>query len=454
MASRADESQPRRRPVTENSTPDCSAALPRRPDGPDQDLARRRQRGIKPRSRAACRATAATTISDAQKILGDAKRRETGSRRTVFVALVRARSEGDKPIMYQLTVSAAAIAALLLAASPAAAQVKDAAKARVEPRELRTWGQTPPKSINNDNLELFKKRVETATEGALKVSIYVGLVEDSKVVKAVAAGQVEMGGSRLGHFADDVPAIGIFLLPFMFNLLPVQEAALKSDSPFRQSLDAAVLEKTGARVLWWSPFGTSIMLSKSVPITSPASMVGKTVRTYDKISETLVRGCGGIPVYLGGTEQYSGYKTGKAVAGQMGITFVVARHMWDVLDTLANTRHFADGMLILINERVWRSLPTDHQRILQDAAVEAQKAILADLERRESEGYALAAKNGIKIHEITPDEVSEWRVCSAPVLESFMSNAGELGQRLMEAYGQLRTQPCCSAGTPGVFTRR
>ena len=314
--------------------------------------------------------------------------------------------------------------------------------------------QTPPKSINNDNLELFRKRVETATEGALKISVHVRLVEDSQVIKAVAAGQVEMGGSRLGHFADAVPAIGIFLLPFMFNLLPVQDAALQADSDFRRLLDAAVLEKTGTRVLWWSPFGTSIMLSRSVPITSPAAMVGRTVRTYDKISETFVRSCGGIPVYLGGTEQYNGYKTGKAVAGQMGITFVVARHLWDVLDTLANTRHFADGMLILINEQVWRSLPPDHQRIMQEAAAEAQKAILVDLHRRESEGYALAAKNGIKIHEITPDDVAEWRVCSAPVLEAFMSKSGELGQRLMVAYGQLRTQPCCSSGTPGVFTRR
>jgi C4-dicarboxylate-binding protein DctP len=319
---------------------------------------------------------------------------------------------------------------------------------------LRITVQTPPGSINNDNLQLFKERVETATEGALKISVHVGLVEDSRVIKAVAAGQVEMGGSRIGHFAEAVPAIGIFLLPFMFNLVPVQEAALKTDSPFRRSLDAAVLEKTGARVLWWSPFGTSIMLSKSVPITSPAAMVGKTVRTYDKISESLVRSCGGIPVYLGGTEQYDGYKTGKAVAGQMGITFVVARRMWDVLDTLANTRHFADGMLILINDQIWQSLAPDHRRILEATAAEAQNAILADLHRREMEGYALAAKNGIKIHEITPDEVAEWRVCSSPVVDAFMSSSGQLGQHLLEAYGQLRTQPCCSAGPPGVFTRR
>jgi len=356
--------------------------------------------------------------------------------------------------MRQHAVSGAAIAALLLSASPAAAQPKDAAGTPSPSRELRITVQTPPKSINNDNLELFKKRVETATGGALKISIHVDLVEDSKVIGAVAAGKVEMGGSRLGHFAEAVPAIGIFLLPFMFNRLPVQDAALQPESTFRRLLDEAVLERTGARVLWWSPFGTSVLTSKSLPLTSPAAMVGKTVRTYDKISASFVKSCGGIPVYLGGTAQVDAYKTGKAAVGQTGITFVVARRLWDHLDTLANTRHFADGMLILINEQVWRSLSPDHQRILQEAAVEAQKAILVDLHKRESEGYALAAKNGMRIHEVTPDEVAEWRVCSAPVLESFMSDAGELGQRLMEAYGQLRTQPCCSAGTPGVFTRR
>jgi C4-dicarboxylate-binding protein DctP len=355
-------------------------------------------------------------------------------------------------IAYLHRISGAAVAALLLWSPVVAAE--PTAAPRVGPRELRITVQTPPGSINNDNLELFARRVATATEGALKIAVHVGLVEDSQVIKAVVAGQVEMGGSRIGHFVDAVPEIGIFLLPFMFNMLPVQDAAVQADGPFRASLDAAIMEKTGARVLWWSPFGTSILLSKSVPITSPAVMAGKTVRTYDKITETLVSGCGGLPVYLGGTEQYNGYKTGTAQVGQAGITFVVARRLWEVMDMLVNTRHLADGMVILINEQTWQSLSPEHQRIVSEAAVEAQKAILVDLNLRESEAYALAEKNGMKIHEVTPDEVAEWRACSSPVVETFMTNSGESGQNLLEAYGQLRTQPCCTAGTPGTFTRR
>jgi C4-dicarboxylate-binding protein DctP len=348
----------------------------------------------------------------------------------------------------------AAVVAFLLPASPLGAQPKDAPKTPSQPKELRITVQTPPRSSNNDNLELFKARVETATEGALKISIRPGLIEDSQVIKAVVGGQVEMGGARIGHFAEAVPAISIFLLPFMFNLLPLQEAALQPESPFRRLLDQAVQEKYGARVLWWSPFGSYVLMSRSTPMSSPAALTGKTVRTYDKISAALVTDCGGVPVYLGANEYYDGHKTGKAVVGQVGVSFIVPRRLWEIFDTIANTRHFADGLLMLINEPVWRSLSPDHRRIVQEAADEAQRAILVDLHNREKEGYAVAVENGMKIHEPTPDEVAEWRVCSASLLEAFMNNSGDLGHRLMEAYGQLRTQPCCTAGTPGVFTRR
>lgn len=34
-----------------------------------------------------------------------------------------------------------------------------------------------------------------------------------------------------------------------------------------------------------------------------------------------------------------------------------------------------------------------------------------------------------------------------------MNAAGELGRRLMAAYGKLRTDPCCTSGPKGGFTK-
>jgi C4-dicarboxylate-binding protein DctP len=72
----------------------------------------------------------------------------------------------------------------------------------------------------------------------------------------------------------------------------------------------------------------------------------------------------------------------------------------------------------------------------------------------EDDDYRFAREKGMKVYDLTPDQVAEWRACSAAVLEDFMSRAGELAHKLMAAYGRLRTNSCCSAGTPGIFTRR
>jgi len=41
------------------------------------------------------------------------------------------------------------------------------------------------------------------------------------------------------------------------------------------------------------------------------------------------------------------------------------------------------------------------------------------------------------------------------VLVDYMGKNGELAQRLMAAYGKLRTDPCCTAGpSPAPFNRR
>lgn len=76
---------------------------------------------------------------------------------------------------------------------------------------------------------------------------------------------------------------------------------------------------------------------------------------------------------------------------------------------------------------------------------------MADIE---AEAYAFAREKGMTVYDLTPDEVAEWRACSAGIVEDYMNVAGDLGRRLMGAYGKLRTDPCCTSGPAGRFTRR
>ena len=74
----------------------------------------------------------------------------------------------------------------------------------------------------------------------------------------------------------------------------------------------------------------------------------------------------------------------------------------------------------------------------------------------ESNAYAFAVSKGVRVVDISPDQVAEWRACSAAMIVDYMKTGGELANKLMAAYGKLRTDPCCTSG-PGSelgFTRR
>jgi hypothetical protein len=84
----------------------------------------------------------------------------------------------------------------------------------------------------------------------------------------------------------------------------------------------------------------------------------------------------------------------------------------------------------------------------------------------ENEGYDRLAKieasverfiseKGAKIVHLTPDNVADWRACSADMVADYMDRNGELARRLMAAYSKLRTDPCCTAApSAAAFTRR
>jgi hypothetical protein len=67
----------------------------------------------------------------------------------------------------------------------------------------------------------------------------------------------------------------------------------------------------------------------------------------------------------------------------------------------------------------------------------------------EASALEFARSKGMKIHDLSPREVTEWRACSAGLLVDYMEKGGELSEALMRAYAKLRTDSCCRAGPQG-----
>jgi C4-dicarboxylate-binding protein DctP len=338
------------------------------------------------------------------------------------------------------------LACLVLASSGAGA----------EPTKLRVTLQLPITNHLGVNLMQFKAEVEKRSAGTISIEIFDNsrLYRDDQALEAVASGAIEMGSVGISQFVKKVPALDVFGQPFLFNFEALVRAATDPDGEVRKLLDKAVLDGTGVRVLWLQSYGSSVFLSKGRDARTPAGIRDQKVRVWADNVAKFTRYCGGVPLLISASKQYQAVKDGTVDMLMTGITSVESRELWRVLDTITRTEHAALEFVVVINERGWRSIGDGHRAIITAAARKVERELRQEMADVEAKAYAFARAKGMKVHDLTPNEVAEWRACSADIMAEYMNDAGETARRLMEAYGKLRTDPCCTSGPKGEFTLR
>lgn len=320
---------------------------------------------------------------------------------------------------------------LRLACLLPAALAADGASAE---RTLRMTIQLPLTSPLGQNLVAFKERVETASGGEIAVEIYPGaqLYTDREVPAAVASGQIEMGVSSLARFAGTIPAVDIFSVPFVFDTEALVRAATSPGSPVRAPLDAAMAEK-GARPLWWQPYGFSLVMMRDGVARHPDDMKGKKIRTFGKSLEAFVNVLGGGATNVSGSRQFLAYERGTVDGGMTGPLTVKDRKLYQVLDSATLTNHSAIEFVVLINERLWRSLEDDERTLLAGAAGAVERELRDAFPKLAAAAIAEAEENGMTVYRPTADELSAWRLATAPLEQVYLDAAGALGHELLAA---------------------
>jgi TRAP-type C4-dicarboxylate transport system substrate-binding protein len=311
---------------------------------------------------------------------------------------------------------------------------------------IRFSTQAPPNGQQFQTMKRFKELVEGESRGRIRVDIYDrgSLFEDGQVAAAVSAGKVEIGHVNLSRYAETILIADAYYLPFLFNDVAVERASRTPDSEIRKVIDDAILERAGARVLWWIPEGSILLLSKGVSMANPKNMAGKTVRQSGPTIAETVRLCGGIPKDVAANAQPKAYATGVVDVGMTSITAVMARDLWKSMDTITRTGHAASNFVMVVNEKFWRSLREDQRAVLQEAARIADKEAASNLIEFEDAAFQELESKGVKVVSLSSRELRLWRICSSDVLTDFLGKAGAAGQRLIEAYGKLRQDPCCN----------
>jgi len=342
-------------------------------------------------------------------------------------------------------------ACVLLAALTLAPSLVDA-----QPIKLRVTLQAPVTSHIGANLEQFKGEVEKGTENAISIEIFDRgqLYIDERVIDAVSSGEIEMGVAALDQFSYRTATVDVIQLPFLFNFGALVRAATQPKSELRMLIDNAVLDATKVRVLWWQPYGSAVFFSRGREAVVPSRIYNKKIGVFSETMTEFTRHCGGAPLMIPAAKMHDGLKDGMLDMVMAGVMSVDAHRLWTVADTITRTEHAALEFVVIINEQTWQSLAPQHRTIITEAARKAERALREQIAIMEGRAYVFARDKGMAIYELTPDQVAEWRACSAGVLDAYMKNPGDLIPEVAEAYKKLRTDPCCSSGPPGSFQGR
>ena len=303
----------------------------------------------------------------------------------------------------------------------------------------------------------LKEEVERRSSKTLILEIFDKgrLFTDPQVVDAVSSGAAEVGTTSSPMFIGKAPAVAILDLPFLFNFRALSRAAASPGSKLRQVIDETVLKQAGVRILWWQPLGDRALLTKGHDVADVGRFKDLRVAAAGKGVEEFVTRCGGRPSVINIVKMADAIKEGTLDAAAMSVQAFESLGLWKATDTLTYTAHAPVEYFLFINEKTWQSLSPAHQAIMIEAARTVESEGYDRLAKVEASMERFISEKGAKVVHLSPDNVADWRACSAEMVTDYMDGNGELARQLMAAYSKLRTDPCCTAGpSEEAFTRR
>lgn len=305
-------------------------------------------------------------------------------------------------------------------------------------KTIRVTLQLPEKDSLGKNWNEFKKIVEKESNGSLKVLLFPSaqLFKEDQVPEAVGSGAIEAGSAFLGRFVGAVPAVDIINLPFLFDNEQALRNATTTNSPLRTILDEAILDETGAKVLWWQDYGRNVYLSKGDNvIRTPVDLVGKKVRTYGKVPSWTAQELRAVPIIISGSEQFIAYQQGVVDVGMTSASAVKSRKLYEVMDNMTLSFDSAIEFVAVINNEFFNDLTEAEQDIILNAAKTVEKQIRDNIYAEEA-GSITAMREKMNVVDLTDPQRKQWQDATMGVIERFRKENGKVADEALKSIGK------------------
>jgi C4-dicarboxylate-binding protein DctP len=332
-------------------------------------------------------------------------------------------------MLFARKLARAAMAAVFLSASTCA-QAQ-------QPLRLRLSSQLPPSSAMSKGLELWKQKVESGSQGAIKVELYHSsqLYKDNEVVPAVQKKSIDMGLVVAGQFSAYDPNFAIFDLPGLFG--SYDQAIKALDGELGRSLSAK-MNKLGVHPLYWAQQGFVEIGTTSRPLSSPADFKGLKLRVHSKELARMAQLVGAAPTTIAASEVSTALSQGTVDGITTSISSYDARKWFEGAPNITTSRFGLVAMVIIINHNLWNSLPANVKTTLAQASQTAAAYSTQTVIQEEGEIIERLRKSGVKVTQFDAAGRADFAKRTQPMYDEFYRGAGDSGRNMVKYVSGLK----------------
>ena len=311
------------------------------------------------------------------------------------------------------------LALALLAASglalPAAAQ-------DIQERTIRFGHLNNPDHPTSTGVKKFAEIVAAKSGGKIKVQEFPSsqLGNELQQQSALQGGVQEMLVASTTSLAGIVREFGIFDFPFLFSNSNQADAMV--DGPLGKMLSGKLAEK-GVVVLGFFDLGFRNVTNGKRPITKPEDLEGLKLRVIpNPVFLETFKTFKANPVPMPFAELYGALES-KAVDGQENpYSVILSSKFYEVNKYVSATNHVIATNPVQISKRFWDKLSPVEQKLLQEAAIEAQNYQRVVSREAASKAVGELKAKGMIYNDIAPAEIARMRAEVRPVYDKFAAS--------------------------------
>ncbi len=294
--------------------------------------------------------------------------------------------------------------------------------------KIRATANSNENDEDYDGLVVFKNYVESASNGAIAVELFIGTQLCSKgaeCLQGIADGSIDIYISTSGGAAGIFPYVQVLDLPYLMSSDRIAEHVLAGD--FTRKIRELALSDSNGKIRLMTIGNTGgwrNFANTRRKITQPSDMKGLKIRTVvADLPQELVRALGASPTPIPWPELFTSFQTGVVEGSKNGITDIMNMKFPDAgLKYVTLDGHAYMGALWWMSNDKFMSMPESLRRVVVDGFAALQQATFASPKRKSIKAYEDFVAGGGSLYVPTPAQKASFKKAATPVYKWFKSN--------------------------------